>query len=317
MVELPTVIATREEKKRVLEESFLVRDIFHAIDWDDWAFICLCGHNRWGKSTLALWLAYYVYDDWGKALDSLFFTIEEQIHKIKNHVPHLFPTRQGFNTRVGLQIGDDYAAAMNKAITRGEEYFDIYKGAFQTLAQLLGVLVVTMLTPKGITEQLNEKYTHQVKLVSRGIYKYDIIEWAQTFRGRRGMDVYPNPIHVEYGYFSPLPKEVYEEYNERRSALSQDMFQSVVDAYTMEKTPVYSKLLDSNPMDWTILEHFHEHGPSWYKSVQNVFGDAGTDALKRLRARRLLITTRRGKGYNYELSELGLHLLEERKQKEK
>ena len=167
-----------------MSDYALINTVWEAILEDGWVWLVDWGQNRYGKSTLALNVAYEVYKDWDKVLDCIVFTVTDFFHKIKTGKPECYRTK-GFNKRIPLLIWDDMAVHLNKAATQHNMTVDYFKGYFQAIATDLAVMIGTMLVPTGITLQLHELYTHEVFLPKRGVYKFDKARWIRRMASER------------------------------------------------------------------------------------------------------------------------------------
>lgn len=156
----------------VWESSRLFRDIRNAILDDGYIWAVVHGPPRSSKTTLALWAAYSVYEDWEKVLKATVFNLPSVIHRIQNGIPERWPTVNGLHMRFPLLIWDDYGVFSNKADTKHSTSFDIFKGSFDALGTELAVLMATMVDAEEATSQLQNKYNAEVTVNSKGNYKY-------------------------------------------------------------------------------------------------------------------------------------------------
>ena len=67
---LPNTVSPRAD---ALWRQSVSPDIHNAIIDDSYMFIVIHGPPRCSKSTLAMWLAFSVYEDWDKAIESTVF----------------------------------------------------------------------------------------------------------------------------------------------------------------------------------------------------------------------------------------------------
>lgn len=288
------------------KSSLLLKRVHRAVHTDDWMFICCWGPNRKGKTTLAGNVSFSVYRDWDKVLESILFQVGQFFYKIKAGQPERWTPKGAFHPRVPLLIWDDMAVHMNKAVSQYDISVDYFKGYFQAVATDLGCLIGTMLVPTGITLQLVEVYTHELYVGSKGHYKFDTSRWLQSYRG---WDVTSHKQWMESGTFKEWPRDVYKEYSEVRAALTQEMKIKIHDYMTSE-VPYIIKRLPRESI--AILETLHGRGPMDQSMVKRRFEDVCGDytaALANLKARDLIVSSRREKRYLFDLTELGLEVI--------
>lgn len=256
------------------------------------------GPPRSSKSTLALQIAYDVYKDWNKVLDSIVFNLPTLISKIKNGKPVRYPTINGQHNRVPLIVYDDFGVHSNKADTQHSSAWDIFKGGFDCIGTELGVLLATMVSAEEATSQLQNKYNAEITVKTKGQYKYDKVEWLQDYTGfRRRM----KKIWVESGTFEPIPKEVYAKYDVMRRELTKEVFVRIEDALSNDNIDFLLRLV--KPEDIQLLKLIDQKGPVAYEKTME-------DVITRCRSRNLILTvSTAGKHVKYELSRLGKDLL--------
>jgi len=205
----------------------LLRDIQHAIKDDDWMWIVVWGKPRTGKTTIQLKTAFDVYQDWDKVLQSIVFNLNGILYKMKKGEPCKIRTDNGLHDRVPILLPDDFGAQCNKAKTQHEPAWDIFKGAFDTLGTKVAVIMASMGNPSGATQQLQEKYTHEVYVESRGHAKYDVVQWQQNFNGWQARQ---DKTWLCSFPFEPAPMDVYKEYDAMRLDLVDELIQQIDDA---------------------------------------------------------------------------------------
>jgi len=103
-----------------------------------------------------------------------------------------------------------FAAHSGKAKTQHERSWDIFKGAFDTLGTKIGVLMVNMVSPRSPTQQLQEKYTHEVWIPYKGHYKYDHVKWRQDYRGWKAQ---MSKDWIDEDDFDPMPMPIFKRYD--------------------------------------------------------------------------------------------------------
>lgn len=283
----------------------LFEDVFNAVYEDSYIFMSIWGPPRSSKTSLAMWLSYSIYKDWGKVLQSLAFSLPQVLHRIVGGIPERFPTRNGLHMRVPILVWDDYGSFSNKAITQHELAWDTFKGAFDTLGTKLAVLACTMVDPKSATQQLQDKFTAECAVFKKGEYKYDRCQWQQDFHG---WSTRVKKVFVETNVFAPIPIEVYREYDKMRQSLCDEILVAVNDTLTSTNIQTVMKLC--KPEDLTVLKEIDMRGPLHQHSLDD-WGAQGKLTLTRLKARGLVVPTPQGKGYyKMDLSPLGRNVLD-------
>jgi hypothetical protein len=278
--------------------SQLFKDIKDAIYSDGYLWIVVHGPPRSSKSTLALWIAYLIYKDWNKVLDSLVFNLSTLMQRIESGTPCRWPTTNKLHMRVPLLIYDDFGVHSNKADTQHSSAWDIFKGGFDCIGTELGVLLATMVNAEEATSQLQNKYNAEVTVKSKGHYKYDKVEWLQDFKGFRTR---MKKTWIEDGTFEPIPTEWYLKYDEMRKDLTKEVFVRIKDALSYDNMDFLLRLL--KPDDEQFLRIIDTKGPATYdKSIDEV--------ITRCRSRNLIVSIPNSKGHvKYDLSQLGKDLL--------
>jgi len=282
-----------------------IREFWDIIDNDKYAWVVVWGPPRTGKSTLCLMLAYWIYKDWNKVIDCLVFNLNQLLYKIQKGVPERFPTRNGLHQRVPLIIWDDFGAHSNKAKTQHERGWDIFKGAFDTLGTKLGVLLANMVSPNEPTQQLIDKYTHELFVYKRGHVKYDKVKQQQDFRAWRSIQ---SKTWIDDFEFREVPKDVFQQYDEMRVALADEVLFSITETMTTDQIEVILKRIQRKDTD--ILDLILRKGPTYTRAIDDEVGDC-KEALTRLKARGLIVPRREESGYyRYDITDLGINVLD-------
>lgn len=266
-------------------------------------WLVIWGQARTAKTTLAGWCLHSLYKDWHKVLDAFTYNLSQTLYKMRHGIPERWPTKNGLHNRVPALNWDDFGAHSNKAATQYDPAWDQFKGGFDVLGTKIGVLIATMVDPTEPTSQIAGKYTHEVEILSRGVYKYDRVDWQQDFKGWRPR---VKKRHVETNTFDAWPTEVYKEYDEVRMELADEVFQKIEDAQAEGSVPFLLRLC--KPIDFQILNLAVEKGPLYYENIPGSV-DA-KKAMIRLKARQLMVTIRGEQNYSrYDITPLGLSVL--------
>lgn len=286
--------------------NVLVRDLHDIIHNDKYGWYVCWGPARYGKSTLCLLLSYWVYKDWDKVLNSVVFNLNQLLYKLEHGIPARWPTRNQLHRRIPLLIWDDFACHAGKAKTQHERSWDIFKGAFDSLGVKIGVLIANMVTPSSPTQQLTEKYTHELYVYSRGRCKYDRVKHQQDFYNFRTRQ---NKEWLCDFEFDQVPADVFRQYDEMRCSLAEEVLVSIKDV--MATTEVETIMKRIKPIDVNVLRLIDEKGPTYSKAVLSELGEEGRQAIVRLKARGLIVPRRESLHYyKYDMTDLGLSVLE-------
>jgi len=287
----------------------IVKDVFDAVHNDSWMYICVWGPPRCGKSTFCMDLMYYIYKDWEKVLNANIFNLNQLLYKMRHGIPELWPTRNQLHMRIPILNWDDFAAHSGKAKTQHEKSWDIFKGAFDTLGTKIGVLLVNMVSPRSPTQQLQEKYTHEVWIPYKGHYKYDKVQWRQDFRGWAAQ---MNKDWIDEDEFDPMPPEKFKQYDDLRMDLADEVMQVIEDS--LVETHMDGLVKRVQPIDLDLLRLIKERGIIHGKVIDT---PEMKQALIRSKARGLISPVRvKGQYYKYDITDLGLELLARKEQLE-
>jgi len=292
------------------QQPRIITDLWNIIHYDSTAWIPIWGKGRCGKTTVAMLLMYAIYKDWDDVLNAIVFNLNQLIYKMRKGEPKLFPTiTKPIHMRVPVILIDDFAASCGKAKTQHEKVWDLFKGSFDTLGTRIGVLLATMIEPTTPTEQLLLKYTHEVMVTVAGptkrIYKYDICSRQQDFRGWRARQ---RKEWIEEQEFGRIPLDVYEQYDEMRMSLVDEVFVAMQDQ--MSEDTVSGIIKRMEPIDYNLLQFIKTVGPIHHHKLKDEFGDKGKQALVRCKARGLIVPRRKSRAYYvYDLTDVALDVL--------
>jgi hypothetical protein len=264
------------------------------------------GEQRTGKTSLQMQIAYAVYHDWDEVLQCFVFNLGGLLYKLDKGEPERIPTTNKLHMRVPLVIYDDFGGQSNKAETQHNPAWDIFKGGFDLLGTQVAVILASMVDPTEPTFQIMQKYTHELFLPQRGVYKYDKVVWNQDYKGwkpRKTKD------WIETNNFLPIPRDVYVQYDEMRLSLVEEMKQRIQDAIAESRTDQILKRIPE--VDIKLLETIQARGPTYYEKICEEVGVDSKDALIRCKARSLIVPVRKESGYyKYDLTDLGYEILE-------
>jgi hypothetical protein len=282
----------------------LFRDIWNSILDDSWMWIVDWGQPRTGKTTIQLKAGFDVYQDWDLVLQAFVFNLNGILYKMKRGEPCKLPTLNKLHYRVPILFPDDFGAQCNKAKTQHEPAWDIFKGAFDTLGTKVAVMMASMGSPSGATQQIQEKYTHEIYVAERGHAKYDQVRWQQNFGGWQAMQ---DKTWIHDFYFEPAPLDVYKEYDEMRQSLVDELFQQIDDAQIENEGLKTFRRLNSDDID--LIEILQDKGRlpyDWFLKAEN---EKYKEVLKRCKARGLVVPVRHGTMYWYDLTDFGFNML--------
>lgn len=292
------------EKKQTCE-GLLAKDLYDAALNDDFTFFCVWGPPRSSKTTLAGWMLYSLYKDWNKVLLALAFDLSQVIYRLREGLPERWWTRNGFHHRVPGVVWDDFGLKSNKAETQYDKSFDLFKGGFDALGTKLANLIITLVDPNEPTLQLVSKYSHEIQVVRKGHYKYDVVEWEQNYHGFKTR---VKKHHRENGTFQPWPSEVYREYDQIRMSLCDETFQRIDDATVLNSLDAALHLIRDEDVE--LLHLIQRKGPISHYIANKELGTNAKDILVRNKSRGLVMPLLRGtNNYDVELTTLGRQVL--------
>jgi hypothetical protein len=310
------------------DEVIMTAMQYEAIYDDSWMFYPCWGVQRAGKTTVQLQLGYKAYYShhltteqvWERVLDSVVANLTGFMYKVANGKPCLVDTNNGFHKRVPYILWDDWGGESNKAETRHKQEFDMFKGAIDMYATKVAILSASMVTPDEPTNQLINKYTHELFLPRRGVYKLDKILWTQDFYGFQSKR---RKIWVETETFDHVPLYVYKRYDEIRQQRVDELQQKIMDMQ-MEGVDRVVKRTTEEMVDLLLL--IFKKGPLPRGTFDNPkYGDKYKkyhEALINCRARDLLTMCHvpsqenfgkpnpsKAGAYSYDITNMGLEVL--------
>jgi len=291
-------------------QTRLIHDVIYAIENDRYMWLPIWGEPRCGKTTLCLLVGYAVYQDWDKVLGSVVFNLNGLLYKMQHGEPCLFPTVvKPIHMRIPYLIYDDFASQSGKAQTQYSIAWDHFKGSFDVLGTRLACLFASMVSPRSPTQQIMEKYTHEVRVEfgenGKRVYKYDRCHTQQDFYGWRARQ---KKDWLEVCEFGKVPLDVFKEYDELRLGLVDEVIQSMQDVMVDDSLDRVMKRME--PIDYNLLKLIKASGPIHHHKLTDEFGVKGRQAMVRCKARGLITPIRMTEGYyKYDLTSLGFDLL--------
>jgi len=302
-----------EKRFVVPEDARLFHDLYDIVMEDKWAFIVVWGQQRVGKSTLALWCAYFLWrllepdltenEIWERVYSSCIFNLSQLIYKIEDQSMARIWDWKAQHKRVPIIIWDDFGAHSNKAVTQHEIAWDHFKGGFDILGTKFGVIIVTMTSPEEPTAQIESKYTHEVVITSRGHYKYDKVTWQQDFSGWKPRhDKDWQQVHT----FAEIPWVRFKPYDELRLGLADEVIERIKDAMA-DRTETLLKRLTEN--DMITLQELVDCGPfTEYKRREWFMGEKQKTEV-RLKAHQLVMVVPIGNQHHLDITSFGFDVL--------
>lgn len=297
---------TGEEDYDLSDDNILYKEFMNIINGDLYAWVCCWGEPRLGKSNLCLLIGYFIYQDWDKVLDSVVFNLNGLIYKIQRGKPVRWWTSNKLHNRIPYLFMDDFGAHCNKAKTQHEKGWDIFKGGFDTLGTMVGVLVANMVAPDEATQQLNEKYTHEIWVHEKGVAKFDKVKKQQDYKAWKSRQ--KKDWLWEFD-FPRVPEDVFKEYDEMRLDLAKEVLFSIVDTMQEENQGYILKRIQ--PIDINLLYLLKRRGTADQKFLIGKEGPEVKDAIVRMKSRGLVVPIRgKSKYYRYDLTDLGLQIVD-------
>lgn len=286
-------------------EIRVLTDTWDAILNDSWMYIITWGQPRTGKSVCDMDIAFNIYKDWDQVLGCFVFQLGGLLRNMADGIPCRIMSRNKLHNRVPCLIGDDWGANSNKAKTQHEKAWDLVKGAWDTYGTRLAVFLANMNQPDEITLQLCNKYTQEIYIASRGVAKYDRIDWEQNFKGFQ-------PRHdkdwQQTFRFPKAPDDVYKQYDEMRMALCDELDILIQDA--IAETDTERIIKRSTKKDIELLETLNLKGMLSRYYFDNPEQAELKESLKKAKARGLVAVVRKGGNSWYDITNFGISILD-------
>jgi hypothetical protein len=285
----------------------LFTDTYNSVYDDSFNFFIFWGPPRSSKTTIAGWVLHNLFDnDWNKVLMSFAFNLDQTMHRIENGIPNKIWTKNGFHNRLPGVCWDDFAASGgDKAVSQYDESFDLLKGSYDVLGTALTNLLITMVDPSAITNQLMLKYTGEIQVTEKGKYKFDKVQFEQDYKGWKPRI---KKIPIEINTFDPWPKNIYQEYDQMRMSLVPEAFQRIRDAQSLSRVDVVLKLI--NAEDVNLLRLIQTKGAIKSSIAATEFGASYKQTVVRCKSRNLVNPMLCGHNYyKLDLSTLGIEVL--------
>jgi adenosyl cobinamide kinase/adenosyl cobinamide phosphate guanylyltransferase len=285
----------------------VVHDMWDAILEDSWMNIVIWGQPRTGKTTLQMGLAYMVYQDWDYVLRSFVYNLSGILYNMEHGVPTRILTKNGLHRRVPVILPDDWGAHGNKAKTQHEPAMDIFKGAMDTYGTQIAVFLSSMGNPNSLTQQLQEKYTHEIYVPTKGEAKYDVIDWQQNYAGWQPRR---KKVWNDSFTFENVPLDVYKQYDEHRLRLVDQLNQLIKDAMIDGESCRLLRRLDDKDVEFLFAMQ-NAVNAKGLVSWDFVNKKGWNEVAKRCSARSLIIpVTKKGKSTRYyDLTDFGLEIV--------
>ena len=310
MLEETKVVTKEEPKKNYNTDTRLLTNTYNSVLSDDFNFLIFWGSARKSKTTLAGWVLHNLFNnDWNKTLMAIAFNLDQTMSRIENGIPEKVWTANHYHNRVPGVCWDDFSATGgNKALSMYDGAFDELKGGFDVMGTAVANIMLTMLDPSSITNQLQWKYTDEIQLIEKGVYKYDKIQFQQDFRGWRPRI---KKIPIEKNTFDKWPNWVYQEYDAIRMSLVPEVFVRIRDAMKLSK--IDELITFANAEDVAALRKIQISGPTRSADLIAYLCEQemdGKQTVNRCKSRSLLNPIRCGDNYyKLELGHLGNELL--------
>ncbi len=171
----------------------------------------------------------------------------------------------------------------------------------------MGVLIANMVTPSSPTQQLTEKYSHELYVYSRGRCKYDRVKHQQDYYNFRTRQ---NKEWLCDFTFDEIPKDVFKQYDEMRCSLADEVLVSIKDV--MATTEMETILKRMKPTDVNLLRLIDRKGPTYSKAILEELGEEGKDTITRLKSKGIIVARRESAHYyRYDMTDLGSDVLAE------
>ena len=315
-VKVQQEVPTLELRTKIPKGKRDTIDFYNTVLNDKWIFGVCWGPQRSGKSTVAMWEAYFLWrkldprltedELWQRVYDCIVFSLTHLLYKIKNKtMPKVWDIKK-LHYRIPIIIWDDFGVHSNKAITQHIQAWDEFKGAFDAFGTKLAILLLTMTTPDEPTAQIGQKYTHELWVFDRGTYKYDKCKWQQNYKGWRTR----HSKEWQQELTCPeIPIERYRVYDEMRMTLADEAIVRVEDAMAQNIPKVLER---TSKTEIKLLSMLDERGGALaYNTIKGNLPEAYKEAIKRAKAHQLVVVDRQKTTSRYHITDFGTDLLRE------
>lgn len=303
-------------KYPVPKDHRLIQDLYKVVINDSWVFGVIWGEQRCGKSSLALWISYFLWrmldlnldEDqlWYRAINSNLYSLTQLIYKIKSpSTPRVWETNHR-HYRDPYENWDDFGANSNKAETQHSRAWDKFKGGFDVLGTKLAILMCTMTTPDQPTSQLLQKYNLEIHIPERGKYKYDRVIWQQDFHGWSAKKL--KGWEQNLCSFDEIPEKWYVLYDEQRMTLADEVIIGIEDELTREIPWILKRTKEPELQLLQII--VNEGALAWDVCKNRLGGNKGAlISIKRAKSHQLIVGDSRNGRTFYDITNLGLEVL--------
>jgi hypothetical protein len=212
--DVPVIMAREAEtlyRQQGMEIQYLplLEEIKRCAREDSFIFAPIWGKMRRGKSSLGMWLLYYIYGSWDEALRHLVFTLPD--------VMEMFIQARKEKREIPLLVWDDIAVHGGKRTKSGEKFFRSFSELFDAVGTVCHGLLATCIRPDDTVPALRQKYLGEVVVEPRGFFRYISYDWRLAYY--LPAQPYFVKILVEEANFSAVPDEVYARYKQERNRL--------------------------------------------------------------------------------------------------
>jgi len=197
-----------------LSLSALCQEFKRVIDKEGMCSVLVYGQKGIGKTTVAMLLAYEIYNDWDEVLDHLIFAPEEFSELLEQHDEE---------ERIPCLIFDDAGTWLNKYRYRSHEIVAFCR-LYDLMRSLVAVVIFTTPHPHNILKYIREDVDVFIKVreyegslrecdIYRRFYTHPIPKTGEVRKGTLVME----KMLID---LNDLPRKVYDKYlTKRRKAI--------------------------------------------------------------------------------------------------